>query len=83
MRSLLAAVSSPAGGDDEEEEAERLPPSDPSSQHRGEALSFLSQLASYGQGLLEEVLVIDLKSPKVPRTTSLVFVTNRSAGAHA
>ena len=67
----LAAVASSAGDDDNEEEERLLPPpANPPSQHQGEALSFLSQLACYGQGLLEEVLVIDLKSPKVPRTTS-------------
>jgi hypothetical protein len=60
MRGLLAVVDHPVATDDAEAEAtsSRL-------LNHNEAHLFLSQLASYGQGLLQEVLSIDLKSLKV------------------
>jgi hypothetical protein len=55
MRGLLVMVDNPAATDE----------ATSSSVPNDSAHLFLSQLVSYGQGLLQEVLSIDLKSLKV------------------
>jgi succinylarginine dihydrolase len=58
VRGLLVMVDNPLATGDAEATSLRVP-------DHNEAHLFLSQLVSYGQGLLQEVLSIDLKSLKV------------------